>query len=80
MFEPGYLRRQPFGVPAKELTFAALDVETTGLDARVDRVCEIGVVRCRGDEPGSASTPHSSIHAGPSPETPTIATRSLQSW
>jgi DNA polymerase-3 subunit epsilon len=49
MFEPGYVHRQPSGVLAKELTFAALDLETTGLDPRVDRVCEVGVVRFRGD-------------------------------
>lgn len=31
------------------MTFAALDVETTGLDPRRGRVCEVAIVRFRGD-------------------------------
>lgn len=49
LFEPGYLLRDPSGTLASELTFAALDLETSDLDPRNERVCEVGVVRFRGD-------------------------------
>lgn len=49
LFEPGYLHRHQTGMLASELTFAALDFETTDLDPRNERVCEVGVVRFCGD-------------------------------
>jgi DNA polymerase-3 subunit epsilon len=49
MFHAGYLSRTAPGVLARETTFAAVDVETTGLEPPADRVCEIAVVRFRGD-------------------------------
>jgi DNA polymerase-3 subunit epsilon len=49
-FDAGALTRgRRRGVDPRSLVFAAVDLETTGLDARVDRVCEIGVVRFRAD-------------------------------
>src|ERR671937_1051525 len=33
-----------------ERTFVALDLETTGLSPRIDRMIEVGAVRFRGDE------------------------------
>ncbi len=44
MFACGRLTRRGSGVAARRLTFAAIDVETTGLDPGTDRVCEIAVV------------------------------------
>lgn len=49
VFEPGYLSRTAPGIPAKDVTFAAIDFETTGLQPPVHRVCEVAVVRFRGD-------------------------------
>ncbi|GII34161.1 3'-5' exonuclease [Planotetraspora mira] len=49
MFTYGQLTRTP-GVDPRSLTFAILDVETTGLHpGKGSRVCEIGIVRMRGD-------------------------------
>ncbi|GAA1190122.1 exonuclease domain-containing protein [Prauserella alba] len=49
MFAQGQLTRSP-GVDPRSLTFAAIDLETTGLEpAEGARVCEIGIVRMRGD-------------------------------
>ncbi|GII97090.1 exonuclease domain-containing protein [Sinosporangium siamense] len=49
MFAQGQLTRKP-GIDPRNLTFAAVDLETTGLHARKgSRVCEIGIVRMRGD-------------------------------
>ncbi|WP_051944200.1 3'-5' exonuclease [Streptacidiphilus rugosus] len=48
LFEAGYLTRRR-GVDPGALVFAAVDLETTGLDPVGDRVCEIAVVRFRGD-------------------------------
>ncbi len=36
--------------PSDSQTIAVVDVETTGLSAYFDRICEIGIVRARGDE------------------------------
>ncbi|MET9262655.1 exonuclease domain-containing protein [Amycolatopsis sp. NPDC004079] len=49
LFTPGYLSRHPHGASPEHLTFAALDLETTGLDPLRQRICEIGVVRFRAD-------------------------------
>jgi len=49
LFAPGYLSRVAPGLLAGELTYAALDVETTGLDPARQRVCEIAVVRFCGN-------------------------------
>lgn len=49
LIAPGYLSRTAPGPAARGLTFAALDLETTGLDRRRDRVCEVAIVRFRGD-------------------------------
>lgn len=49
LFEPGYLSRRPGGVAAEKITFAALDLETTGLDPRRQRICEVAVVRFTAD-------------------------------
>jgi DNA polymerase III epsilon subunit-like protein len=49
VFRPGYLSRTAPGVPAKDVTFAAIDLETTGLLPPAHRVCEVAVVRFRGD-------------------------------
>ncbi|WP_434740284.1 3'-5' exonuclease [Micromonospora sp. SH-82] len=49
MFSRGQLTRQR-GVDPRSLTFAVLDLETTGLEpGRGSRVCEVGIVRMRGD-------------------------------
>ncbi|WP_170141143.1 3'-5' exonuclease [Allonocardiopsis opalescens] len=48
-FAPGCLGRTVPGPDSRSLTFAALDVETTGLDPAASRVCEVAVVRFRGD-------------------------------
>ncbi|HEX5541633.1 MAG TPA: 3'-5' exonuclease [Micromonospora sp.] len=49
MFTRGHLTRQS-GVDPRALTFAVLDLETTGLHPnRGSRVCEVGIVRMRGD-------------------------------
>ncbi|MER7165305.1 3'-5' exonuclease [Micromonospora sp. NPDC000207] len=49
MFTRGQLTRQR-GVDPRALTFAVLDLETTGLEpGRGSRVCELGIVRMRGD-------------------------------
>ena len=49
VFQPGYLSRTAPGVPAKDVTFAAIDLETTGLLPPTHRVCEVAAVRFRGD-------------------------------
>jgi DNA polymerase-3 subunit epsilon len=49
VFQPGYLSRTAPGVAAKDMTFAAIDLETTGLQPPAHRVCEVAVVRFRGD-------------------------------
>lgn len=41
--------REAGGTDPRLLEFAVLDTETTGLDPRADRVCEIALVRMRGD-------------------------------
>ncbi|PWU51824.1 DNA polymerase III subunit epsilon [Micromonospora sp. S4605] len=49
MFVRGQLTRQR-GVDPRALTFAVLDLQTTGLHPRQgSRVCEVGIVRMRGD-------------------------------
>lgn len=49
MFARGQLTRQR-GVDPRGLTFAVIDLETTGLEpSRGSRVCEVGIVRMRGD-------------------------------
>ncbi|MEQ4303886.1 3'-5' exonuclease [Plantactinospora sp. B6F1] len=49
MFVRGHLTRQG-GVDPRALTFAVIDLETTGLHPnRGSRVCELGIVRMRGD-------------------------------
>ncbi|MFF4875078.1 3'-5' exonuclease [Micromonospora sp. NPDC000668] len=48
LFRPGYLSRQG-GVPLRDLEFVALDFETTGLNARTDRVVEVAACRFRAD-------------------------------
>ncbi|MEU0479985.1 exonuclease domain-containing protein [Streptosporangium sp. NPDC006013] len=49
MFAYGQLTRVA-GADPRNLTFAVLDVETTGLyPGKGSRVCEIGIVRMRGD-------------------------------
>lgn len=49
MFAQGQLTRS-HGVDPRGLTFAAIDLETTGLHPNQgSRVCEIGIVRMRGD-------------------------------
>ncbi|WP_253779050.1 3'-5' exonuclease [Goodfellowiella coeruleoviolacea] len=49
LFRPVYLTRRPTPVAGTEPLYAALDLETTGLDPRTDRVCEVAVVRFRAD-------------------------------
>jgi len=49
MFTQGHLTRRR-AVDPRDLTFALIDIETTGLEPRHGaRACEIGVVRMRGD-------------------------------
>jgi DNA polymerase III epsilon subunit-like protein len=48
-FRPGTISRIARGVPASELEWAAIDLETTGLDPNRDRIVEVAVVRFRGD-------------------------------
>lgn len=49
MFVRGHLTRQP-AVDPRGLIFAVLDLETTGLHpGQGSRVCEVGIVRMRGD-------------------------------
>jgi DNA polymerase III subunit epsilon len=43
------LTRQPTPNPASNNTFTAIDLETTGLDADVDRIVEVGLVKFTGD-------------------------------
>lgn len=49
LFQPAYLTRCTSPLPATQLLYAALDLETIGLDARTDRVCEAAIVRFRAD-------------------------------
>lgn len=49
MLSYGVLSRETGGTDPRALEFAVLDTETTGLDPRTDRVCEIALVRMRGD-------------------------------
>lgn len=49
VFNPGYLSRTPSQTLAEDVTFAALDFATTGLDPHYNRVCEAGIVQFRGD-------------------------------
>ncbi|PZM88940.1 MAG: DNA polymerase III subunit epsilon, partial [Actinobacteria bacterium] len=45
MFARGHLSRR-LGLDPRELTFAVLDLETTGLEPqRGARICEVGIVR-----------------------------------
>lgn len=43
------LTREPTPWPAREATYTAVDVETTGLDPTTDRIVEIGLVKFLGD-------------------------------
>jgi DNA polymerase III epsilon subunit-like protein len=43
------LTRQPTPNPASNNTFTAIDLETTGLDADIDRIVEVGLVKFTGD-------------------------------
>jgi len=45
----GTRSREADGTDPRLLDFAVLDTETTGLDARADRICEVALVRMRGD-------------------------------
>lgn len=49
LFEPAYLSRSAPGAPARDMLYSAIDVETTGLDPRRQRICEVAIVRFRGD-------------------------------
>lgn len=50
LFAPAYVTRSGTREPrARDMLYAAVDIETTGLDPRSDRVCEIAIVRFRGD-------------------------------
>src|SRR5438128_7957669 len=44
----------PLDPALEEADFVVFDLETTGLSARSDRICEIGAVRVSGLEPGGA--------------------------
>ena len=48
-FQPGMISRVARGAPARDLEWAAIDFETTGLDPSRDRIVEVAVVRFRGD-------------------------------
>jgi DNA polymerase III epsilon subunit-like protein len=48
-FQPGMITRAVHGVPAQDLEWAAIDLETTGLEPSRDRIVEVAVVRFRGD-------------------------------
>jgi DNA polymerase-3 subunit epsilon len=48
-FRPGLVTRQRSGVPADQVEWAAIDVETTGLEPASNRIVELAVVRFRGD-------------------------------
>jgi len=48
-FTPGLVTRRMGGTAAHDMEWAAVDVETTGLDPAGDRIVEIGIVRFRGD-------------------------------
>ena len=49
-FSPAYLTRDGGREPlARDMLYASVDLETTGLDPRSDRICEIAIVRFRGD-------------------------------
>lgn len=49
-FSPAYLTRNSGREPlARDMLYASMDLETTGLDPRFDRICEIAIVRFRGD-------------------------------
>jgi hypothetical protein len=49
LFDPVYLTRRPSNWAAVTPLYAAFDLETTGLNAGSDRVCEVAVVRFRAD-------------------------------
>jgi DNA polymerase-3 subunit epsilon len=70
LFEPGYLSRIVPGIAAEEMTYAAFDVETTGLAAARNAVCEVAVVRFRGD--GTVLDEYASLI---DPRRPVAATR-----
>lgn len=62
----GRLTRRATGIEARHLEYAVIDLETTGLDPATDRVCELAVVRMRGD--GTVLAEHSTlINPGPAP-------------
>lgn len=48
-FRHGLVTRRPPGVRANQMEWAAIDVETTGLDPGPNRIVELAVVRFRGD-------------------------------
>ncbi|HEX3792333.1 MAG TPA: 3'-5' exonuclease [Pseudonocardiaceae bacterium] len=48
-FQSGIVTRAAYGIPAREVEWAAIDIETTGLEPRRNRIVEIGIVRFRGD-------------------------------
>src|SRR5690349_13557280 len=45
LFRPAYLTRQPSHIAADTALYAALDLETTGLNPRSARICEVAIVR-----------------------------------
>lgn len=47
---PAQLTFDELGTPLREVTFAVLDLETTGGSARTDAITEVGVVKVRGGE------------------------------
>lgn len=50
LFAPAYVTRNGSREPlARDMLFAAVDIETTGLDPKTHRICEIAIVRFRGD-------------------------------
>jgi DNA polymerase-3 subunit epsilon len=48
-FQPGMITRTGRGVPAQAVEWAAIDLETTGLNPARDRTVEVAVVRFRSD-------------------------------